>query len=73
MLFRSSFGYRAEHAPLSRTIGEEQWLPRVRDGLAAAGGGPLVADGFSCVMQLEQLSELDSTALISKVREALAV
>jgi Fe-S oxidoreductase len=28
-----SFGYRAEHEPLSRQIGREQWLPKVRSAL----------------------------------------
>ncbi len=67
-----SFGYRAEHEPLSRSIGEEQWLPKVRAAATAAGDGPVVIDGFSCVMQLDQLSELESTPLISVIRRALA-
>jgi Fe-S oxidoreductase len=66
-----SFGYRAEHEPISRKIGEDQWLPKVRDAVARTDGRPVVIDGFSCVMQLDQLSDLDSTALISVVREAL--
>jgi Fe-S oxidoreductase len=65
-----SFGYRAEHEPLSRTIGEEQWLPKVRAALGETGE-PLVVDGFSCVMQLDQLSDIDSVALISMVRRTL--
>ena len=66
-----SFGYRAEHEPLSRKIGEEHWLPKVRAAVDGAGGGPVVVDGFSCVMQLDQLSDLESTALISTIRQAL--
>ena len=66
-----SFGYRAEHEPISRKIGEEQWLPKVRDAVAKTDGRPVVIDGFSCVMQLDQLSDLDSTALISVVRQSL--
>ena len=74
-----SFGYRSEHEALSRQIGEEQWLPRVRSALAprdrAAPGlrhdPALLVDGFSCAMQLDQLSDLRSTALISLVRRAL--
>jgi FAD/FMN-containing dehydrogenase/Fe-S oxidoreductase len=65
-----SFGYRAEHEPVSRQIGTEQWLPKVRAALGE-GGGAFVVDGYSCVMQLGHLSELDSTALISLVRRAL--
>jgi Fe-S oxidoreductase len=66
-----SFGYRAEHEPLSRRIGTEQWLPRVRVARGTDEGTTLVVDGFSCVMQLDQLSDLDSTALITVVRRAL--
>jgi len=68
-----SFGYRSEHEPLSRKIGQEQWLPKVR---AAVGGheegdANLVVDGFSCVLQLDQLSDLESTTLVSIVRRSL--
>jgi Fe-S oxidoreductase len=66
-----SFGYRAEHEPLSRRIGEEHWLPRVRAATEAADGGTLVVDGFSCATQLEQLSDLESTPLITLVRRLL--
>ncbi len=74
-----SFGYRAEHEALSRRIGEEQWLPKLRSALVQGGEatlGPgdatvLVVDGFSCQMQLDQLSDLRSTALVSLVRRAL--
>ena len=64
-----SFGYSREHEALSRRIGEEHWLPRVR---AAAGRSEqLVVDGFSCTMQLSHLSDLPSTSLISLVRRTL--
>ncbi|HSW41144.1 MAG TPA: FAD-binding and (Fe-S)-binding domain-containing protein [Patescibacteria group bacterium] len=74
-----SFGYRSEHEPLSRQIGLEQWLPRVRGALGPGGeetlgpGGAtaLLVDGVSCRMQLDQLSDLRSTTLISFVRRAL--
>ena len=74
-----SFGYRSEHEPLSRQIGEEQWLPRVRSALgegrrASPGSGDvpaLLVDGFSCTLQLDQLADLRSTTLISVVRQAL--
>jgi FAD/FMN-containing dehydrogenase/Fe-S oxidoreductase len=64
-----SFGYSHEHEALSRRIGEEQWLPRLR--AAIEPGDPLVIDGFSCSMQLSHLSELHSTPLISLVRRTL--
>ena len=66
-----SFGYRAEHEPLSRRIGEDHWLPRVRAALEAGDGAPLVVDGFSCAMQLGQLSDLESTPLVSLMRRSL--
>lgn len=66
-----SFGYRAEHESLSRRIGEEQWLPKVRAALGAGEETTLVVDGFSCLMQLDQLSNLESTALVSVVRRSL--
>jgi Fe-S oxidoreductase len=52
-----SFGFDARHEPVSRTIGEDLWLPKVR---AALGDGDdpmvqLVVDGFSCHTQLEHL------------------
>ncbi len=68
-----SFGYRAEHASISRQIAEEQWLPKVRSATERAGQDTVVADGFSCVMQLEQTSELQATALISTVRQTLGI
>jgi Fe-S oxidoreductase len=66
-----SFGYRAEHEPLSRRIGDEHWLPRVRAALGGDDPAALVVDGFSCAMQLEQLSDLRSTTLVALVRRAL--
>jgi len=53
-----SFGYAAEHETLSRRIGEEQWLPRLRASAAAADH--LVVDGFSCIMQLQHLGGTDA-------------
>ena len=49
-----SFGFDARTEPLSRKIGEEIWLPKVRDRLAGEGS-VLVCDGFSCRTQLEHL------------------
>ena len=66
-----SFGYRAEHEPLSRRIGDEHWLPRVRAAVGGDDTAALVVDGFSCAMQLEQLSDLHSTTLVALVRREL--
>jgi Fe-S oxidoreductase len=69
--FAGSFGYRAEHEPLSRRIGDEHWLPRVRAAVGGDDTASLVVDGFSCAMQLEQLSDLRSTTLVALVRREL--
>jgi len=55
-----AFGYDARHEDVSRRIGEEHWLPRLRD---RAAGAVLVVDGFSCVLQLEQLDGRAATTL----------
>jgi len=60
-----SFGFRAEHEALSRKIGNEYWLPKLRKELA---GGRLVATGFSCVTQLDHLDGPLATSPISLVR-----
>ncbi|MGH3735570.1 MAG: FAD-binding and (Fe-S)-binding domain-containing protein [Micromonosporaceae bacterium] len=46
-----SFGYRAEHAALSREIAEAGVLP----ALAALPDAVVVADGLSCSLQISQL------------------
>ncbi len=66
-----SFGYRADHEALSRRIGQEQWLPRLRAQLAGDEPATLVIDGFSCETQLAHLGDMRSTTLIRLVREAL--
>ena len=50
-----SFGFDAHHEPVSRTIGEDLWLPKLRQSLGD-GGTRLVVDGFSCHTQLEHLA-----------------
>ncbi|MGZ4595287.1 MAG: FAD-binding and (Fe-S)-binding domain-containing protein [Actinomycetes bacterium] len=64
-----SFGFNASHEAVSRQIGNEQWLPRVR---AAASGAALVMDGFSCVMQADHLAGPESASLVDLLHEALA-
>jgi len=57
-----SFGFNARHEPVSRTIGEDLWLPKVRAALGLGAGASvgsssfLVVDGFSCRVQLEHLA-----------------
>jgi FAD/FMN-containing dehydrogenase/Fe-S oxidoreductase len=73
-----SFGYRSDHAALSRQIGQAQWLPQIEAALTSAGSstdleGPmsLVVDGFSCSLQLSELSDLQGIPLVTLVREHL--
>ncbi|MWA11869.1 FAD-binding and (Fe-S)-binding domain-containing protein [Streptomyces sp. BA2] len=49
-----NFGFEAGHYEVSVACAEEQLLPSVR----AAGGAVVLADGFSCRTQLEQLGAL---------------
>jgi FAD/FMN-containing dehydrogenase/Fe-S oxidoreductase len=49
-----SFGFEAEHHDISVAIAEQRLLPIVRD---APEDTLLIADGFSCKTQIEQLSE----------------
>jgi FAD/FMN-containing dehydrogenase/Fe-S oxidoreductase len=75
-----SFGFDARHEAVSRTIGEDLWLPKVRASLAGPGGGDdrpgqdgsagrsyLVVDGFSCRSQVEHLGPdlLDRTTTLA--------
>jgi FAD/FMN-containing dehydrogenase/Fe-S oxidoreductase len=48
-----SFGFEAEHHDLSVAIGEQRLLPIVR---GAPADTLLIADGFSCKTQIEQLT-----------------
>ncbi len=72
-----SFGFNARHEPLSRRIGNEIWLPRLRQGLGAAGGHEvqLVMDGFSCRTQLSHLADelVDRAASIPALVQARLV
>jgi FAD/FMN-containing dehydrogenase/Fe-S oxidoreductase len=63
-----SFGFRAEHEAISRRIGEESWLPKIR---AAAGSAALVVDGFSCRTQLDHLDGPAAVSLIELVNARL--
>jgi FAD/FMN-containing dehydrogenase/Fe-S oxidoreductase len=61
-----SFGFDSRHEGLSRHIGEQLWLPKVRAALAAPPSGKrLVADGFSCRAQLAHLGPDLGPSLIS--------
>jgi len=49
-----SFGFEREHDEISRQIGEQRLMPAVR---AAGETTILIADGFSCKTQIEQLTD----------------
>jgi FAD/FMN-containing dehydrogenase/Fe-S oxidoreductase len=49
-----SFGFERDHDEISREIGEQRLMPAVR---AAGERTILVADGFSCKTQIEQLTD----------------
>ncbi len=49
-----AFGFEAEHYDVSVAVGERRLLPAVRE---APGDALIVADGFSCKTQIEQLTD----------------
>jgi len=58
-----SFGFSAKHEALSRTIGTEQWLPKLQatagynsSNASAPSATALVIDGFSCATQYAHLA-----------------
>ena len=60
-----SFGFSAAHESVSRTIGEEQWLPKLLPRLRGETGSTapaplLVIDGFSCATQYAHLAPAGS-------------
>jgi len=63
-----SFGFEREHDELSRQIGEHKLMPMVRDA------GPetiVIADGFSCRTQIEELTGRHALHTAEVVRMAL--
>jgi FAD/FMN-containing dehydrogenase/Fe-S oxidoreductase len=52
-----SFGFDARHEPVSRRIGEDIWLPKLRESMEGLDGTvpELVVDAFSCQTQLFHL------------------
>jgi Fe-S oxidoreductase len=53
-----SFGFTAKHEAVSRTIGEEQWLPKIAAALWDGDGrSRVVIDGFSCTTQYSHLAQ----------------
>jgi Fe-S oxidoreductase len=66
-----SFGFRAEHEALSRTIGTEQWLPAVDRAFGDRDDSALVIDGFSCRQQMAHLGQRAPVTLPSVLLEAI--
>ncbi|ANP55753.1 FAD/FMN-containing dehydrogenase/Fe-S oxidoreductase [Streptomyces griseochromogenes] len=63
-----NFGFEAGHFEVSKACAEEQLLPSVRD---AAEGTVILADGFSCRTQLEQLAGVRGRHLAEVLAEGL--
>jgi Fe-S oxidoreductase len=64
-----AFGFRRDHAEVSRRIGELGVLPAVRE---AGPDVPVVADGFSCREQVFQETGRRPAHLAELLREALS-
>ncbi|KIE27504.1 dimethylmenaquinone methyltransferase [Streptomyces sp. MUSC 125] len=63
-----NFGFEEGHFEVSRACAEEQLLPVVRE---APEGTAILADGFSCRTQLEQLAGVRGRHLAEVLAEAL--
>ncbi|MGY5057142.1 FAD-binding and (Fe-S)-binding domain-containing protein [Streptomyces sp. 900105755] len=63
-----NFGFEKGHFEVSRTCAEEQLLPAVRE---AEPGTVVLADGFSCRTQLEQLAGVRGRHLAEVLAQAL--
>ncbi|MHB1087262.1 MAG: FAD-binding and (Fe-S)-binding domain-containing protein [Acidimicrobiales bacterium] len=55
-----SFGYNARHDELSRQIARDRFLPAIE---RLAETSSIVADGFSCRLQTQHLSRVQSTSI----------
>ncbi|MEU6817180.1 FAD-linked oxidase C-terminal domain-containing protein [Streptomyces sp. NPDC046860] len=63
-----NFGFEEGHFEISRTCAEHQLLPAVR---AAPDGTAVLADGYSCRTQLEQLAGIRARHLAEVLAEGL--
>ncbi|MEU2899135.1 FAD-binding and (Fe-S)-binding domain-containing protein [Streptomyces sp. NPDC001273] len=63
-----NFGFEKGHYEVSAACAEDQLLPAVRD---APGGSIVLADGFSCRTQLDQLAGVRGRHLAEVLAEAL--
>ena len=63
-----AFGFERDHYEVSVKVGEHRLLPRVR---AAGEGTLLIADGFSCRTQVEDLTGRTAIHTAEVIRMAL--
>ncbi|MFG2651129.1 FAD-binding and (Fe-S)-binding domain-containing protein [Streptomyces sp. NPDC048436] len=67
-----NFGFEAGHYEVSVACAEEQLLPSVRGSVPEAKGGPVIlADGFSCRTQLDQVAGVRGRHLAEVLAEGL--
>ncbi|MEU9333954.1 FAD-binding and (Fe-S)-binding domain-containing protein [Streptomyces sp. NPDC048290] len=64
-----NFGFERGHAGISRACAEEQLLPALRE--AAPGQSVVLADGYSCRTQIEQLGGVRGRHLAEVLAQAL--
>ncbi|MEU2154580.1 FAD-binding and (Fe-S)-binding domain-containing protein [Streptomyces sp. NPDC019396] len=67
------FGFERGHYAVSVACAEDQLLPSVRAAVAAGDAAVVLADGFSCRTQLEQLAGLRGRHLAEVLAEQLEV
>jgi hypothetical protein len=63
-----SFGFEAGHDAISRQIGEHKLIPKVRE---AARDTLIVADGFSCKHQIQEMTDRRALHLAQVLQMAL--
>jgi len=63
-----SFGFESGHDAISREIGEHRLIPRVRE---AAKDTLIVADGFSCKHQIQEMTDRRALHLAQVLQMAL--
>jgi Fe-S oxidoreductase len=63
-----SFGFEAGHHEISHRIGEHKLMPMVRD---APEDTIVIADGFSCVTQVEQMTDRSPLHTAQVIKMAL--
>ena len=63
-----SFGFEREHDGISRRIGEARLMPAVRE---ASSETLLIADGFSCKTQIEELTDREAVHTAEAIASAI--